>query len=81
MDDLVTIKGLILITETPKAYGIAFSSEESKQPKVELWLPKSQVDRITVKRKGDVGEADIPRWLAEKNDLDYEDCDTSITSK
>jgi hypothetical protein len=76
--DLVTIKELILLTTTDKALGVAFVEEGKVKDKVELWIPKSQVDRCTMKKKGDVGEVDVPRWLAEKNDLDYEDGDTNI---
>ena len=77
-EDLVTVNNLILLVTTDKAFGVAHDEEGVKKEKVELWLPKSQVDRITMKKKGEVGEVDIPRWLAEKNDLDYEDGDVSI---
>jgi hypothetical protein len=79
--DLVTVKELILLVTTDKAFGVASVEEGKTKSKVELWLPKSQVDRCTMKKKGDVGEVDIPRWLAEKNDLDYEDGDTNMLSK
>lgn len=72
-DDLVTVKDLILLIETEKAFGVAMVEEGVTKTKVELWLPKSQVDRITMKKKNETGEVDMPRWLAEKNDLDYED--------
>jgi len=72
--DLVTVDNLIFLAETTKAIGIAVNeSSEEEKTKVELWLPKSQIDRQTIYQKGDVGEIDIPRWLAEKNNLEYED--------
>lgn len=71
--DLVTVKNLILLVTTDKAYGVSLIEEGEIKTKVEFWFPKSQVDRITMKKKNEVGEIDIPRWLAEKHDLDYED--------
>lgn len=71
--DLVTVKGLKLLVTSDKALGVVFEEEGKIKDKVELWIPTSQVDRCTMKKKGDVGEVDIPRWLAEKNDLDYDD--------
>lgn len=72
--DLVTVDNLIFLAETTKAIGVAINeSSEEEKIKVELWLPKSQIDRQTIHQKGDVGEIDIPRWLAEKNNLEYED--------
>lgn len=76
MADLVTVGDLKLLVETDKAYGVTSCNDESG--KVKVWLPKSQIDRITMKKKDDVGEVDIPRWLAEKNDFDYEDSDTTL---
>ncbi len=74
MSDLVTVGDLVFLAETDKAIGVAIVSEEIKpNPKVEFWLPKSQIDRQTMHTKGEVGEVDIPRWLAEKNNLDHED--------
>jgi hypothetical protein len=73
MNDLVTIKGMLLAS-TEKAIGISISDENGEyKKKVEFWLPKSQIDRCQPKKTGEIGEIDIPRWLAEKNDLDYED--------
>lgn len=72
-NDLVTVSDLVLLAETDKAYGVAVVEGEAEKKNVEYWLPKSQVDRITMKKGGDTGEVDIPRWLAEKNNLEYED--------
>jgi hypothetical protein len=78
MDDLVTVTNLILLVETEKAIGCAIIEDGKKKDKVKVWFPKSQIDRCTMTKRGDVGEVDIPKWLAEKNDLDYEDDDVSI---
>jgi hypothetical protein len=78
MSDLVTVQNLVLLVETDKALGVAIVEDGQKKSKVEFWLPKSQVDRCTMKVKGEIGEVDVPRWLAEKNDLEYEDGDISI---
>jgi len=74
MEDLVTVENVKLIAETDKALGVGLGEEAIR---VEIWLPKSQIDRQTMKKKGDVGEVDIPRWLAEKNNLEYEDGDVA----
>lgn len=73
--DLVTIKDLILLVETEKAMGCIHSSElqERVKPQVQHWFPKSQIARRTMDGFGEVGEIDIPRWLAEKTDLEYEE--------
>lgn len=74
-NDQVCVTGYWLLHETDKAYGIAASGEAKK---VEIWLPKSQAD-VTMakgpdgKETKEIKEAVMPRWLAEKNDLDYED--------
>lgn len=78
-NDLVTVAALIKIVETEKAIGFIHLDEESqvdkpewlKAQRAEFWIPKSQIDRNTTEKKGDIGEIDIPRWLAEKNNLDY----------
>jgi hypothetical protein len=72
-NDLVTVSSLILIAVTDKAIGVAIVEGDKPITKVQFWLPKSQIDRQTMTKKGDVGEVDIPRWLAEKNDLEYVD--------
>jgi hypothetical protein len=72
-NDLVTVSNLILLAETDKAYGVAVIEDAEEKKTVEYWLPKSKIDRITMKKRGDIGEVDVPRWLAEKNNLEYED--------
>jgi hypothetical protein len=50
--------------ETDKALLCVFETGD------EEWIPKSQIgEGSEVKRKGDVGEIEIPRWLAEEKDL------------
>jgi len=71
-NDWVTVGELVLIRETEKAWGVSVVAEMAGK-EVQFWLPKSQVDRITMTAFGEVGEVDIPRWLAEKNNLEYED--------
>lgn len=73
-NDLVTVKNVKILVETEKAYGCRIEDEDDPhRATVDFWLPISQVDRNTCDPKGNAGEIDIPRWLAEKNDLDYED--------
>jgi hypothetical protein len=75
--DLVTVDSLVWLAETDKAIGFGIIGEtpieEMKKKKITLWIPKSQIDRNTMEKKDDVGEIDIPRWLAEKNNLEYID--------
>jgi hypothetical protein len=74
-NDLVTVYDLVLIRETEKAYGVVHKEEiafgKCLKP-IDVWLPKSQVDRSTLVYLKP-GEVDIPRWLAEKNNLEYEE--------
>jgi hypothetical protein len=72
-NDLVTVSNIILLAETEKAIGVAVVETDKTPTKVEFWFPKSQIDRQTMQKKGDTGEIDIPRWLAEKHNLDYVD--------
>ena len=73
-NDLVTVSGLVFIAESDKAVGVAlYDPDDAPAQSVEFWLPKSQIDRQTMFKKGSVGEVDIPRWLAEKHELDYQD--------
>lgn len=40
----------------------------------EVWLPWSQIaEESEVAKDGDSGVIYIPRWLAEKNDLEYDE--------
>jgi hypothetical protein len=70
--ELVTVKQLVLLAETEKALGVAVL-EEMEGRKVQYWLPKSQIDRKDLEAFGQVGDVQMPRWLAEKNDLEYEE--------
>jgi len=72
-NDLVTVSGLVLLKETDKALGVAVVSEMQGH-QVSHWLPKSMIDaRRGLDAFGEVGECDLPRWLAEKNSLEYEE--------
>ena len=60
-DDMITIKFDDIETETDAAVLFKIDGET-------YWLPKSQIDYDEEEK-----EIDLPRWLAEKNDLeDYE---------
>jgi hypothetical protein len=75
-DDLVTVSGLVLIKETDKALGVSVVDEMEEHAKnaVQAWLPLSLIDaRRGLDAYGICGEVDIPRWLAEKNNLEYEE--------
>lgn len=73
--ELVTVDNLVWLAETDKAIGFAVIGDIPVEEvlKVQIWMPKSQIDRNTMQKKRDVGEIDIPRWLAEKNNLEYID--------
>lgn len=78
-EELVTVSNLFLKVETDKAYGVIpeISAEEKSIPQQLrfaplVWIPKSQVDRSTLKKGTGGGEVDIPQWIAEKNNLEYE---------
>lgn len=56
-----------VLAETERA--ILIKTEEG-----EAWIPLSQIDdESEVWKKGDTGTLAIKRWLAEKNDLFYEE--------
>jgi len=75
-DDLVTLKNIVIVCETQKAYGCAVADEESDSTglDVQFWVPVSLVDMMRLdKENPSLCEIDIPRWFAEKNALDYEE--------
>ena len=65
-NDLVTVRGLFLQFETDRAFGVSFGPCDP----VEIWLARSLVDDHGL-AKGTEGWAQIPRWLAEKEDLQH----------
>lgn len=72
-DDLVTVSGLVLLVETDKALGLAIADELVGKT-VTHWVPKSLVDaRRGLDAFGCVGEMDVVRWWAEKENLEYEE--------
>lgn len=74
-NDIVVVEG-VFITETPKATYMRVNGEE-------VWFPKSQFKRESELKDKDSGlwAVFIPRWLADKNDLDYVDEDDYIDMK
>jgi hypothetical protein len=56
-----------LVRQTDKAALCLIDGEE-------VWLPWSQIDEGSeIERDGDSGSAYIPRWLAEKHNLNYDE--------
>jgi hypothetical protein len=64
--DPVTVYDLILKLETEAAFGIEADENDV------YWLPKSQIEAHTLV-VGQQGMAVMPRWLADKLSLDYEE--------
>lgn len=65
----VIISEVTLIRSTDKA-GLYRDTEGN-----EFWIPWSQLRDDSVDKDGDTGDIRIPLWLAEENELDYEEED------
>lgn len=65
-DDTVTVEGLRVMHVAPKSMLVDKSGREA-------WLPLSQIEETDLKAKGDEGYARIPRWLADAEELDYDE--------
>ncbi|TVM35647.1 hypothetical protein [Oceanidesulfovibrio marinus] len=67
-DDNVIVKGVVLIAETPLAYGFGYDTDD--EPK---WIAKCLVEDIRPEHpeRGDEVEMVIPEWKAEKEELEY----------
>lgn len=65
----VRVEGLFLQAETSRAYGVSFGIEDNN---VECWIPKSEIEDRFLSR-GEEGWVVIPRWLADKMELSYEE--------
>lgn len=63
----VNVARLKLVSKTEKAYGVSQNGGEVK------WIPSSQVENLELSRERGDGWIEIPKWLAEKNELDYEE--------
>lgn len=63
----VNVAKLKLVAETEMAYGVSQNGDEVK------WIPKSQVENLELSRERGDGWIEIPKWVAEKNDLNYEE--------
>lgn len=59
----VTIEGLTLYGQTPKGMQVGFDADST------FWLPRSQVIATDLEDEGDEGYVEIPKWLAEKEEL------------
>ena len=71
--DLVTVlfvDDLVVIAETENAIGIG--PHDGKR-EIEFWLPKSQLGDGYPRRDAVVESIEMSKWLAEKNDLNYEE--------
>lgn len=64
--DPVTVNNLVLKVETDGAFGVDAGSDDI------VWIPKSQVEAHTL-FKDEKGTAVMPKWLADKNDFEYEE--------
>lgn len=65
-NEIVTVMVDRLIRQTDNAALCSIDGEE-------VWLPWSQIDEGSeIASNGDSGEVYIPRWLAEKKNLNYE---------
>ncbi len=64
-NDKVTVENLTLHVETDAAYGVMQPGGEET-----VWIPKSMAEDIRLE-KGVEGSVVIPRWLADKKDLEY----------
>lgn len=76
-EDIVTVKDLLVKVDKPKAYGVAViqngNVSMAQAGMIDAWIAKSQIESTDLKSVGSVGFVDIPRWMAEKNDLVYEE--------
>jgi hypothetical protein len=76
-NDEVKVCGLFLQRDSGKAYGVSFAREDTD---VEVWIAKSEVindDLFERRMEGEGNEAFavVPRWMAERNNLNYEEMD------
>lgn len=62
-EDLVRVTFARRAVDTADAYGVEVDDPDGDEL---VWLPRSVVEAI------DEGEAWVPRWLAENEELDYE---------
>lgn len=65
---LVTVRDLVLVAMTDRAYGVALIGEG----KVKWWLPRTRVVPGTFDKVGDCGSIRLPLWLAKDRGLVYE---------
>lgn len=62
----VTVEDVTLLHQTD--WAVLFATDAGR----EFWVPKSQVD-CTAWTEGDRGAIEMPKWLADKMELDYAD--------
>ncbi len=65
-NDIVRVDGLKLIYKGERAMLVDKTGREA-------WLPLSQIEDTDLGDKNDEGFVEIPRWLAESEELDYGD--------
>lgn len=65
--EIVTVTDLWLKAESAKAMGVLVANEAPI-----VWLPKSEIENDTLET-GKEGTVEIPRWLADEKELNYED--------
>lgn len=72
-NELVTVVDLQLYSETDKAIlvGPPGLNESQRDAARKVWIPSSMVDNNSFDGVGSEGYIEIPRWLADKNDLEY----------
>ena len=71
---LVTVSNMVCYSD-PGAYKAILIGEPGCGEKERIWIPKSQIEDCLnsppFQNKSDVGPISIPKWLAEKNGLDF----------
>jgi len=74
--DFVIVKNRKLFCETDKAIliGPPTMPLHSRNSKGKTWIPKVFVSLpFPFEEKGDIADVEIVRWVAEQNDLEYEE--------
>lgn len=74
-DDLVVIEKQEVYAETEKAVliGQAGMTSGKRSDLHKTWIPIAFINHRTAHQIGAVGDFEIPRWFADKEDLEYKD--------
>ena len=72
-NEIVCCADLELYAETEKAILVGTSGlhDTARDNARKVWIPSSMVDSTDLDGVGSIGYIEIPKWLAEKNDLEY----------